>query len=308
MGTQVMKNNNKPIISLCLSAYRPKNWMSLYKSVGKNTTVDFEIIFVGPNAPDYELPKNFRFIKSMVKPCQCREIAHRNAIGDFVMMVADDVVFNGESPLDSLYKVFNDQGNEKMIVSPRYILDGKLQPLSIHKWDKSIVKKGAPYFPVSGLMKRKVYNEIGGTDKNFIGIMCDLELALRIYNAGGGLIFSSDVTVEEKQEASDGGSLCVEYYELDNSYLKNLWIKDKKILSKRAKVLEPYKDEDLYTISQGPRGRWRGNNLLIIEEIIDSKKMFQRIFRVIMQPKKYSSYLIRIYAQMQKQFLGKSFR
>jgi len=294
MKPQGMKNKKKPIVSIVSSAYRPRNWMALYKSIGKNTTVDFEIIFVGPNAPDYELPRNFRFIKSMVKPCQCKVIAHRNAIGDFVMLMGDDTILRGKSPLDTLYKLFNDQDNEKMIVSCRYMLNGKLQPKHTHKWDKSLVETGAPYFPSSGIMKRKIYNEMGGTDKNFIGIMCDLELSMRIFNAGGGIIFSDIIIDEDRDDASEGGSLCVEFYEHDMGYLKSLWIKDKKILSKRAKVFEPYQEKDLYTKSQGPRGRWRGQGLRIIEAMIDSKIIFKRLSRGIMQPKNYLIYLVRV--------------
>ena len=62
----------KPDISIIGTAARPENWLSLYRSLGSDD-VSFEIVFVGPNEPDYELPSNFRFIKSNVKPMQCEQ-------------------------------------------------------------------------------------------------------------------------------------------------------------------------------------------------------------------------------------------
>lgn len=64
----------KPEISLFGSVHRPHLWMDLYRSIGDNS-ISFEIVFVGPNDPDFELPSNFKFIKSYVKPTQCIEIA-----------------------------------------------------------------------------------------------------------------------------------------------------------------------------------------------------------------------------------------
>ena len=47
-----------PKIGIVSSAHRPQNWMGLYKSIGQNE-LEFELVFVGPNPPDYELPKDF---------------------------------------------------------------------------------------------------------------------------------------------------------------------------------------------------------------------------------------------------------
>ena len=54
----------KPTVSILASASRPENWMVLYDSIGDND-VSFELVFVGPNAPNYRLPDNFKYIKSI---------------------------------------------------------------------------------------------------------------------------------------------------------------------------------------------------------------------------------------------------
>ena len=102
-----------PKIGIVASAHRPQNWMSLYKSIGDNNVV-YELVFVGPNPPRYELPKNFRFIKSLVKPTQCLEIAYRNTTADLVMNMADDTTFKISRPLDRLYETYKSYNNDNV--------------------------------------------------------------------------------------------------------------------------------------------------------------------------------------------------
>ena len=70
-----MANKKKPLVTIIATAYRTDNWINLYNSFGKPSLVNLEFVFVGPNEPNYELPENFRFIQSDVKPTQCIEIA-----------------------------------------------------------------------------------------------------------------------------------------------------------------------------------------------------------------------------------------
>ena len=58
----------------------------------KNET-DYEIIFVGPFKPRFKLPKNCKFIHSIVKPTQCAEIGFRAAKGYFLFgTLGDDLI------------------------------------------------------------------------------------------------------------------------------------------------------------------------------------------------------------------------
>ena len=114
----------KPDISIFASAHRPSNWLELYDSIGQNK-VNFEIVFVGPNAPEFILPDNFIFIKSNLKPTQCIDIAVRNTSSDLIMNIADDCFFECKQPLDKLYNGYEKLGNPKLLFSCRYNLDGK---------------------------------------------------------------------------------------------------------------------------------------------------------------------------------------
>jgi len=80
-------------VSIIATAHRPKNWEIVFNSVVSN--LNFEVIFVGPKKlpKNTNLPDNFRFIKSKVKPTQCVEIAIRASRGKFLLLIADDLVF-----------------------------------------------------------------------------------------------------------------------------------------------------------------------------------------------------------------------
>lgn len=120
INQSILKN---PEISLFGSAYRTHLWMDLYRSIGDNN-ISFEIVFAGPNEPDFELPSNFRFIKSYVKPIQCVEIASRNARGELIMLIADDCIFKTKTPLDILYNTYKSYNNDKLIFIIVQIHDG----------------------------------------------------------------------------------------------------------------------------------------------------------------------------------------
>lgn len=181
------------VISLFSSAVHPELWMRLYRSLSSNT-VPFEIIFVGNNPPQFKLPENCYFIYSEVKPSQCFEIGSRYATGDLIMNFADDVVFS-EHALDNLYEEFNKLNDDKIILSCRYILEGKdIADECSRYWADD---PSSPIMPLTGLMKRKIWKQIGGVDRRFIALHWNLDIAMRIYEIGGKVILSKNAWAEE---------------------------------------------------------------------------------------------------------------
>ncbi len=273
-----------PKISIFATAHRPQNWMDLYKSIGEND-VEFELVFVGPNQPDYRLPNNFRFIRSLVKPTQCLEIALRNTTADLVMPIADDCMLKGSRPLDRLYETYKNYNNDKIILSCRYMLNGEDLSESAH-----FDGMNSPVMPLCGLMSRNLMMSMGGIDKNFIAIMWDLDIAMRVHALGGDVILS-DVFLEEDKDKSAGSELCNEFWEHDRGLLKSLWTKNGKVHLRRAKPVESFDDLNILKASQGPRGRWRGSGSIVIEKI---ETNFPRIIRGIRKPSMYLNYAKRM--------------
>lgn len=254
-----------PKISIYGSAYRPQHWMALYNSIGHND-IDFEIVFVGPNRPDFVLPDNFRFIRSLVKPTQCLEIAFRNATAELVMSMADDCQFKSPRPLDRLYETYKSYNNDKIIVSCRYMLNGEVLPdRLLHFFGDDL---SSPVVPLTALMSKKLLSDLGGIDRNFIAVMWPLDVAMRVYALGGDVILS-DVFQNEDHSTSAGSVLCAEYWRHDRGLLESLWTNNGKIHFRRTKPVEPFSDLNILKASQGPRGRWRGNGPVILEKIVD---------------------------------------
>lgn len=286
-----------PKIGICSSAHRPQNWMALYNSIGDND-VEFELVFVGPNPPDYALPKNFRFIKTDVKPQQCIEIAVKNTTADLVVFnFPDDCEFQGLRPLDRLYETYKSYNNDKIILSCRYMMDGGDLSSSAHHFDNS--DPGSPVMPLAPLMSRKLYRDLGGIDKNFEAIFGDLDISMRVYALGGEVIMS-DVYLNEDKGKRAGSSLCTEFWEHDRGLLESLWTTGGKIHFRRTRPVEPFSDLNILKASQGPRGRWRGNGLLLFEKI---ETNFPRCIRGIKKPSMYFNYLKRIVLYVKRMFI-----
>jgi len=258
--------------------------MDLYKSIGEND-VEFELVFVGPNQPDYRLPNNFRFIRSLVKPTQCLEIALRNTTADLVMSIADDCLFKRSRPLDRLYETYKNYNNDKIILSCRYMLNGEDLSESAH-----FDGMNSPVVSLSGLMSRNLLMSMGGIDKNFIAIMWDLDIAMRVHALGGDVILS-DVFLEEDKDKSAGSELCNEFWEHDKGLLNSLWRKNRKVHFRRTKPVESFDDLNILKASQGPRGRWRGSGSIVIEKI---ETNLPRIIRGIRKPSMYLNYAKRM--------------
>jgi hypothetical protein len=182
-----------PIISLYGPAIRTQNWMNIYNILQDNE-ISFEIVFVGPNEPDYILPDNFKYIKADVKPSQCMEIAARNSTGELLLNVVDDLEFVTTNALDKLYNTYISYNESNLIVSCRYMMDGIDISNECHRFHAT--DPTSPIMPVSGLISKKLYSELGGIDRNFLALFSDLDIALRLYSIGGKVVLS-DVYVNE---------------------------------------------------------------------------------------------------------------
>jgi hypothetical protein len=226
------------MISIYASAVRTDRWMDLYNSIGENE-VPFELVFVGPKAPDFTLPDNFRFIKSDAKPSQCWAIAADKCKYDLIMNIADDIVFMDTHPIDSLYSSFKTLITDRFILSGRYMLNGQDRT-----WAEQVFNLGdytSPLMPVCSLMSKKLFNEIGGIDRNFNAVCWDLDIAMRLL-ASGGMITLSNVFVNE---VSPNRDLYFRNCGHDRKLLDELWMVDGKLGFKRLREVEPFTAEEI---------------------------------------------------------------
>jgi len=108
-----------PNVSAYLSSIRPYRWMRIHEMLAK-TGLSFEIVIVGPNEPDFSLPKEIRFYKSNVKPSQCFHAAASMCTGETLLQVVDDIEYS-DGGIETMYKAVSgkDKCHGNMQVFPK---------------------------------------------------------------------------------------------------------------------------------------------------------------------------------------------
>lgn len=250
-----------PDITIYATAYRPENWMEVYGSVGEND-VSWDMIFVGPNPPVREMPTNFRFIQTPVKPAQCVEIAARAATGELILNLTDDVLFRTAHPLDKLFQEYRDRNSEKTMISTRFLQDGvdcSVGPLACnHFW---VDDQTSPPLGICCLMSRKYYMKLGGVDCKFIAVSWDNDIQMRVQADGGELLVSKDVYIDEikRLDKRSGVPNAAIYCPHDRQGLLDvMWTipGTRTCTFERSLPFEPFSDERILEESQGPKGHW----------------------------------------------------
>jgi hypothetical protein len=243
----------KPIISLYGSSNRPQNWLDFYNRLQDNS-IPFEVMFAGPNKPDFILPDNFIHIKTAdIKPAQCVEVAARNTTGELIIQIADDIEFITSKALDILYEVYSTYNNDNLIVSCRFMQDKVDLSPTCHYYCSGDIS--SPILSVAGLMSNKLYKTIGGMDQNFIAVCGDIDVILRVHEYGGSVILSN-VYVNENWPLDKENSLYTLYARIDRTLLNSLWQVNSDEKPHRLKPFEPFTDYKILEESQGPKDRW----------------------------------------------------
>jgi len=273
----------KSLISVCIASNRPYLWNKSYAILKEySDDVRFEIIFVGPESPDFDLPSNVKYIKTgNIKCPQCNEIAIRNAQGNMLMLLCDDHKF-WHGGLDHLYEekeeACNQQGHNKLVFLPPFRDRGG----GVNLTYPGSRGPNRPFssLAVGALFDRELLSLVGNkaADIRFVGTCWDSDLAMRFQEVGVEFVHSSSIWCVEFK-VKDGkqrlGHICRDY---DKEILDSFWVLStshdniedgyevygrmckgkvktvKRFLSKkRLKEFIGYKDEDILTKSQGPK-------------------------------------------------------
>lgn len=234
----------QPDISLCASAVRPHLWKDFYKSI-VNNSCRVEVVFVGDAIPDFDLPYNFKFYYSPVKPTQCWEAAIRHSTGRYISITADDAEYLPGS-LDNMVKFMDTRFNHKSVGAFQTVENGTL----ITNDHTFMGKRMAPFF----VFDRKYYEFIGGADRRFIGGMWENDVIMRVHQDGGlvEICENAAVTVEHLKKHNGTSRSCEWHWKYSWPLLNKLWENP----DKRLDDLEPILDHDILKYSQSEKGYW----------------------------------------------------
>jgi hypothetical protein len=267
----------------------------------KNSSLDFEIIVVGPS--NYKSSnKYFKFFESYCKPAQCMEIAIQKSSGDQIIMWADDIFFTNQYKKNLDILINFAKKNQRSLISLK--LSNEINKnLKSYKYHSEI--PGCPLLPIAAPINRKDLKKIKTIDKEFIATLYDIDIYMRLICCGYKTKFI-DLYVKEKRYSNY--SLNKDFNNIDRKYLDKLWTKKsnvktttifgdqiaKSMRKKRLKKVLCYNREKL-EIVQGRSGRWLLNNKVYYKYILSLYFLFFKIFIPTYQIRSYIYKLYRIY-------------
>ena len=246
-------------VSICCSSDRPHFWEYYYETVSMNT-INFEILFIGPNKPNFILPNNVKFIHTNVKPAQCEFIGPLYSRGELVLIAPDD---SHMSPfcLDILYEAYKKENNYKCIVSPEKYGSFIEQISSTEEMLKIInevpTQKG--YIGSSfkdlqtqegGMISRQFYLELGGPDKRFIFGHAFTDVQIRALRSGGKIVFCPDTYAMERKDLCLGwmNGKGLKYSSESYNFLLYEWVENDKVKNQRTDSVQSFEENDTLLI------------------------------------------------------------
>ena len=91
----------KPSLSVLMPGIRTERWQAVYDSIRRSCDCSFELIAVGPKAPEHEIytveGAPFSFIQDYGSPIRCQQIGLVAAQGTFVTWASDDGIFEPDA-------------------------------------------------------------------------------------------------------------------------------------------------------------------------------------------------------------------
>jgi len=246
-------NMSIPYISIVASAINIDKWMKYYDSLTLENDIPFEVVMVGPVRPGYVLPSNMKHIYSETKPPQCWEIGARSSSGEYIMPTADDITVSPQF-LNKVCQHIENMDSDKYFVGCRYICDGEnMDRLMFYNWKR----KNSPPNSLNPSIKREWWEQIGGIDKNFIGVYWDIDLHMKLYGIGKELFMAQDCIVYEDRGNRSSDWLCDACAKIDRDFLDSCWVKSKKeYYQNRAVAVESFSDENIVLQNQGRHKEW----------------------------------------------------
>lgn len=261
-----------PKISLCAAATRPDFWKRFYNSLSQNI-IPYEVVFVGPLLPSFNLPDNLTFIKSNVKPAQAYEIAFRHARGEIIGWTADDANYNSlqlncPKSLDIIWErycqSFLKYRDNKTILAMCPLEDSSAEYKNHFFFYGDIrTPRMAPF----GFINREWFNTLGGYDRNFVCGQSENDVVMRALVDGGRIESVEEAWLHVHHAECHGPDYPFRSgYDGDRKFLENCWVKEGygtyevqkpySLSDTRLISFEPFNEENILTINQGPAGRW----------------------------------------------------
>lgn len=196
-------------VSLFGSCIHTEKWPAFLKQFESND-VNIEIVLAGPNPPDFELPKNVKFIH--VYPDlglgPCCQVAANHCEGETLFLVGDDCLYSPHIA-DKLYARYKESNDYKCMPCARWCATPGSTAANTHEelipenditdsyWQIRQIPGRTDIYYAFGLWSRKFFDELGGYDRRFVIAPYDADMQLRAFQRGGWHSYVMDAFLTE---------------------------------------------------------------------------------------------------------------
>lgn len=246
--------------SIVMSSIRPNLWKSVLISLIHNN-INIEVIFVGDKILDKNiiLSSNIKYthIVSSVKPSQAYEIGFREAKGELIHWSADEAIYEPNS-IDKMYEFYKSFDEHKLITGFT-VKENNGKTFSITSNGHFIGDSTTPRMACFGVINKIFMKELGGYDRRFITGQGENDLCLRCYKSGGRIEFNPETIVSVYHTKIDHKlSLFRKWYPQSRKFLEDCWFTAPNVIAKERLIpFEPFKDKNILTECQEPKGSWK---------------------------------------------------
>ena len=237
---------NRPLFSVINTAIRQDRYEAFYQSLSYLAKVPFEVVFAGDKPPLKPMPSNFRYIETSVKPVQCLEITARKATGEYLIPVGDDQNFS-ENYLNKMSIYVSRLADRKIFLSSRYSLEGVMHD------DYLTFDPALPDSPLVGIgivVKKEVWHELGGVDSRFVAAFPDVDMQMRLFEAGYTIFITPDCVINEVKP-TNSRTLFRQTAKSERIFLNSLWVNENGFSKSRLSSVESFDDFEILKRSQG---------------------------------------------------------
>ena len=279
------KNNS---ISVIIPSIYPEKWQKVIDNY-QSAAVRVEIVFVGPSKCNLTLPKNVKFIKTNFNVVQCLEMGLKFSSNYYKFQSADDIVLKGSGdPLGDIVRAAS--SFPEHLVCLKYAMNGEL--LSRNAIN---LVSGHPktMIPAVGILTKKMINKIEGYNKNYIASFADIDLYLRLKNAGYRYKWLDIYMDENRTPDNNLGLLSFRYLGHDIKYLKYNWVEYNS--QTKSYFLRNKSREDFQPFNQ--------NTLLTEEQGAGKAKIFKSKYFILMMKNKFFRYAVLLTYKFYRKFI-----
>lgn len=235
-----------PKFSLIAPAIREHNYKKIYKHLRNDNDAKFEMVFVGDKPPRKKISSKFRYIYTEVGLPQCVEIAAREARGEYLICITDDIDFSPHF-LDKIDSYLIRLHMDKMLIGNRFKSFGEFQNESMF-FDVNI--DNSPVISFAPVYKKNLWHKFGGIDRRFKFGFHYIDLMMRFYEEGHNLFIIPDSWCNEFKDKKISNGKFKKNKHYGRKFCNRLWVEDGEVVENRLLPVESFDDKDILTKDQ----------------------------------------------------------